>query len=70
MILKINCNRCNGPMWEEDIPDSSTVIDIVCMYCGDRKFVNKKKWMNLKNRIEKNIAKRHATEKRVLSSQG
>ena len=50
--LKIKCPKCSGPMWEEDLPDSSTKIDLVCIICGVRRFFDKAKYLAKKKEIE------------------
>lgn len=51
--IRIKCNKCGGPMWEEEMLDShgkNKMIDIVCLMCGMRKFYNKKKYMDWKRK--------------------
>lgn len=66
MILKIVCPRCEGPIWEEDLPDSDEVIDLACIICGYRTFAKKKKYLELKKRIARIYA---SNKRRNLPSQ-
>lgn len=67
MILKIKCPKCSGPMWEEDLPDSSTKIDLACIICGFRRFFDKSKYLKVKKAIE-NRGKAKPATRRVVST--
>ncbi len=49
--LRITCNKCGGPMWEEDEPGTNRVLSLCCLYCGRRNFVNKPKYLKLKKMV-------------------
>jgi hypothetical protein len=51
-VLIIRCPKCRGNMWEEDLPDSSSKIDLVCIICGLRKFFDKNKYLAKRAEIE------------------
>lgn len=63
-VLIIRCPKCRGNMWEEDLPDSSTKIDLACIICGFRRFFDKKRYLDKKADIEQ--ARTRA--RRVVSS--
>lgn len=48
--LRLKCDKCGGPCWEEDLLDSDRFIDIVCVICGLRKFYPKKKYLDWKKK--------------------
>lgn len=52
MLLKIKCPKCSGPMWEEELPDTQRIMDLVCIICGTRKFFNKAKYKAKRKEIE------------------
>jgi uncharacterized Zn finger protein (UPF0148 family) len=55
-MIKIKCPRCEGPVWEEDLPDSQKVIDLVCIICGHRKYYPKQKYLAFKRKISEQLA--------------
>lgn len=65
MRLIIKCSKCDGPMWEERLPDSRKYLDLVCLYCGKRSFVNYQKHEERKRKLY-NIHARRTLSRRAL----
>lgn len=63
--IVIKCPKCSGPMWEEELPDTDRIMDLVCIVCGLRKFYPKQRYLKWRRRMEKDV-KAVATTRRVL----
>lgn len=51
--IRIKCDKCGGPVWEEELPDThgkNKMIDLVCLMCGMRKFYLKRKYLEWKRK--------------------
>lgn len=68
MILRIKCVRCGGACWEEDLPETPSIIDIVCLSCSERKHYRKVDYFKWKDRLEKKIAYRQSAKRREVPS--
>lgn len=62
----IRCPHCRGPMWEEELPETPSLIDIVCIICGLRKFYPKSRYKKWRKEMEKKIGTSNTTARGVL----
>lgn len=44
MNVRLNCDKCGGNVWTEKMPDSNSMLDLVCIICGKRSFVKEKEF--------------------------
>ena len=56
-VLKIKCPKCEGPMWEEDLPDAKAAgkIELACIICGYRAFFDRRKYLAKRREIEDRV---------------
>jgi hypothetical protein len=55
VILKIKCPKCNGPMWEDELPETPRHIDLACLVCGERRIFKKADYRKAIKRIEERV---------------
>jgi len=66
LSIHITCKECEGPCWFEEVEPYGPVVDLVCLYCGRRRYLKRHKVERFLELLDKKYGKTSGTARKLL----